>query len=234
VSYVEKEGNLFDSKADALVNTVNCEGAMGKGVALEFRRRFPAMFDEYRVLCEEGKLHPGQIWPYGKSTPAVLNFAIKSHWRLPSKLEWVEETLQKFVENYKRLGLGSAAFPWMGAMNGGLAFEDVQSLTRKYLRPLDDIDIEVYTFNPAAPDPLFRTLRKHVQSHSAAQLQKLSGLIKRHAEAVWEAVQHEDVTSMATLLAAAGLGSASADKLYAFLVSPPSSEPTALELGLDL
>src|SRR5438094_1301502 len=102
--YREYKGNLFASQAQCLVNTVNCVGVMGKGVALEFRRRFPRMFEEYRRACEAKTLRPGQILPYTKEKPWILNFAVKDDWRYPSKLEWVEGWLHKFVVNYHRLG----------------------------------------------------------------------------------------------------------------------------------
>jgi len=98
MSYQELSGNIFNSKTDALVNTVNCVGVMGKGIALEFRRRYPKMFKEYQRFCKRGELKPGQILPYRKETPWILNFAIKNHWRNPSKIEWIEICLEKFVK----------------------------------------------------------------------------------------------------------------------------------------
>lgn len=233
MGYEEKIGNLFDSCAEALVNTVNCEGAMGKGIALEFRRRFPGMFEVYRERCEQGMFHPGQILPYTKSKPYVLNFAVKSHWRLPSRLAWIDETLIKFVANYQRLGIRSVAFPWMGAMSGGLALDDVQAVMRKHLCSLEDIDVEVYTFDPRAPDPLFRVLFRYVRDHSASDLHQQSGLIKRQAQAVCAAFQGDAAVSMATLIQTARLGTVSTDKLYRFLISSAPTAPATLQRDLD-
>ena len=232
--YRELRGNLFDSSAQALVNTVNCEGAMGKGIALEFRRRFPAMFKDYRQLCEKRLLKPGQIWPYTKTQPYVLNFAIKSHWRFPARMEWVEEPLRKFAANYQRMGIQSVAFPWMGASNGGLPLADVRAVTRKYLQPLEDIDIEIYTFDPLAPDPLFRAFRQYTQDHTVNDLREQSGLIKKHAQALLDAIENRSTVSMATLIENAGLGGTSTDKLYAFLVAPKPDAPTTLQLGFGI
>lgn len=80
VIYREK-GNIFNSKAMAVVNTVNCVGAMGKGIALDFKLRFPEMFKEYQRICFQHLLKPGQILPYTKSRPIILNFAIKDDWK---------------------------------------------------------------------------------------------------------------------------------------------------------
>jgi O-acetyl-ADP-ribose deacetylase (regulator of RNase III) len=160
MAYKELKGNIFNSKAQTLVNTVNCIGAMGKGIALEFKLRFPEMFKEYQIICNKKLLRPGQIWPYRKSKPWILNFAIKDDWHQPSKVEWVEETLYKFSTSYKTLGITSIAFPWMGAMNGGIPFETIQQLTRKHLSNIEDIEIEVYEFDKNSIDPLFENLIK--------------------------------------------------------------------------
>lgn len=235
LSYQEVVGNLFDAETDALVNTVNCYGAMGKGIALEFRRRFPEMFEVYCQLCEAKRLRPGQIWPYTKTHPYILNFAIKDHWRLPSKLEWIEATLCKFVANYRRLGIRSVAFPWMGAMNGGLAIEDVKELMRQYLQPITDCDIIVYTYDPNAPDPLYRILVKYLKNHSGTDLHKQSGLIKKQAIAVVDAIHDDSTMSMVTLIKNAQLGAKSIDKLYVFLAKSPDNPSRATEdLKLEL
>ncbi len=100
MSYKEVKGNIFNTNAMAVVNTVNCVGAMGKGIALDFKLRYPEMFREYQKTCFKHLLKPGQILPYKKSNPIILNFAIKDDWKDPSKIEWVEETLQKFVYEF--------------------------------------------------------------------------------------------------------------------------------------
>ena len=179
MSYKEVTGNLFNSKADALVNTVNCVGPMGKGVALEFRRRFPEMFEEYKSVCERRELKPGSILPYRKSQPWVLNFAVKNDWKHPSKVIWIEQCLEKFCQWYPKVGLKSVAFPWMGAMNGGIPLETIKDITRRYLSNLEDIDIEIYSFDPArngGQSNLFcfsKTLHSFVAFSLRARLTKL-------------------------------------------------------------
>ena len=163
MAYQEISGNIFNSKADALVNTVNCVGVMGKGIALEFRRRYPKMFEEYKDICQKNQLKPGQILPYIKQTPWVLNFAIKKHWKFPSKIEWIESCLDKFVKNYQAMGIKSVALPWMGAMNGGIHLEQIKAITRKYLSHLPDISVEVYDFDKTTVDPLFKKLKDIAQ-----------------------------------------------------------------------
>lgn len=138
------EGNLFQSPAQVLVNTVNTVGVMGKGVALEFKRLFPEMYQQYRELCDQGEFDVGMLWLYKSPNKWVLNFPTKKHWRNPSKLEYIELGLQKFVENYTRMGIHSIAFPPLGCGNGQLDFQtQVQPLMQKYLRNLP-IDVFIY------------------------------------------------------------------------------------------
>ena len=77
MSYIETKGNIFNTKAMAVVNTVNCVGVMGKGIALDFKLRFPEMFKEYQRVCFQHLLKPGQILPYKKNSPVILNFCHK-------------------------------------------------------------------------------------------------------------------------------------------------------------
>ena len=185
----------------AVVNTVNCVGAMGKGIALDFKLRYPEMFKEYQRICFQHLLKPGQILPYKKSSPIILNFAIKDDWKEPSKIEWIEETLKKFVDNYKKLGITSVAFPWMGAMNGGLPIEVIKELTRKYLSSLDDIDIEVYDFDPNVPCELYRSLQEIVFSEKfkLSELEVLSNIKSRYWIKIIDAVNDPNTKSINNL-----------------------------------
>lgn len=201
MSYIEKKGNIFNSSAQALVNTVNCVGAMGKGIALEFKLRYPEMFKEYQRVCFRHMLKPGQILPYTKSSPIILNFAVKDDWKDPSRVEWIEETLQKFVAKYHSMGISSVAFPWMGAMNGGLPFETIRSLTRKHLSDLKDIDVEVYEFDPDVPCALYKTLEKIVVEKpiSLSELEKMSGIKARYWVKIIDAVNDPRTKSISNL-----------------------------------
>ncbi|MBK8259528.1 MAG: macro domain-containing protein [Polyangiaceae bacterium] len=133
--------NLFDSPAQTLVNTVNLVGVMGKGIAAEFKRRYPDMFRRYAEHCKNGSLDIGKLYLYRTANKFVLNFPTKKHWRNPSKLEYIEAGLKKFADTYAAHGIVSISFPQLGCGNGGLSWNEVQPLMDKYLR---DLPIPVY------------------------------------------------------------------------------------------
>jgi len=148
ITYVT--GNLFHSPAQVLVNTVNIVGVMGKGVAYEFKRIYPEMFEQYRVLCEQGKLQIGTLWLYKSRNKWVLNFPTKKHWRNPSHPDYIRAGLDKFRQIYVDWGIHSIAFPPLGCGNGELDFEtQVRPLMEQYLHNLP-IDIFIY---PDREDP---------------------------------------------------------------------------------
>ncbi|EHR03769.1 macro domain-containing protein [Bradyrhizobium sp. WSM471] len=138
---IYRRTSLLESTAQTLVNTVNCVGIMGKGIALEFKKREPEMFAAYKRICDQKLLAPGKLWLWRGEDHLTLNFPTKLHWRNPSKLEWIEAGLRKFVENYKALGIGEVSFPRLGCGNGGLDWDDVRPLMERYLSPLP---IQVY------------------------------------------------------------------------------------------
>jgi O-acetyl-ADP-ribose deacetylase (regulator of RNase III) len=138
-----QRGNIFDSDTQVIVNTVNCQGVMGKGLALAFKKRYPEMFPVYQQECQEGRLRIGRPTLYKESTPWILNFPTKDGWRANSKLEYIEKSLEYFVSHYKKVGITSIAFPKLGAQNGKLSWDDVGPLMAQYLGQLD-INVYIY------------------------------------------------------------------------------------------
>lgn len=131
------DSGLFESPARVLVNTVNTVGVMGKGVALEFKKRFPEMYRLYRDHCKARRLRVGRLWLYRTPGRWVLNFPTKAHWRSPSKPEYIHVGLEKFVATYQDRGIDSISFPLLGCGNGGLDFDtQVRPLMEQYLRSL--------------------------------------------------------------------------------------------------
>jgi O-acetyl-ADP-ribose deacetylase (regulator of RNase III) len=141
---IYKKGDLFNSECQTLVNTVNCVGIMGKGIALAFKNKYPKMFLSYKSICNKGLLKPGTLQLYTKYDKFILNFPTKLDWKNPSKIEYIEEGLKKFVETYKDKNITSIAFPLLGCNNGGLTWEkQVKPLMERYLNDID-IKVEIY------------------------------------------------------------------------------------------
>ncbi len=232
--YKEIRGNIFNSKAQALVNTVNCVGVMGKGIALEFRRRYPKMFKEYQDACKNGKLKPGGILPYRDGKTWILNFVIKKDWKQPSKVEWIENCLKEFVSRYRDIGIKSVAFPWIGAMNGRIPIEKIKKIMRNYLSNLTDIIVEVYDFDPDASDILFEKLSKIVKSRylSIKNLSKRSGIQPRYLKRVIETLQQENIKSLPRLIESGVIGKVNIEKLYTFLIYPKRNNDDSYQLPL--
>jgi O-acetyl-ADP-ribose deacetylase (regulator of RNase III)/uncharacterized protein YwgA len=137
-------GDLFATQAQTRVNTVNCIGVMGKGVALEFRKRFPAMFEDYVVRCERGEVKLGRPYLYRDSSGIrIVNFPTKNHWRSPSQLSDIARGLDYFLAHAREWNVQSAAFPPLGCGNGGLEWEEVGPLLYEKLHDAG-FDVEVY------------------------------------------------------------------------------------------
>lgn len=140
-----KRGDMFASETEALVNTVNCVGVMGKGIAFEVRRRFPEIFPLYRRDCLLGRVRPGEILGYRtKSGKIIVNFPTKDDWRHPSRIEWIREGLQNLVDFVRYHQINSIAIPPLGCGNGGLRWADVRPLVEEALRGLEGVRVEVY------------------------------------------------------------------------------------------
>lgn len=142
---IYRRSNLLESNAQTLVNTVNCVGVMGKGIAKTFKDREPAMFDAYKRICAQGLLEPGKLWLWQGSDDWILNFPTKVHWRNPSQLDWIEAGLAKFVSEYERRGIREISFPRLGCGNGGLDWEQVRPLMERYLISLP-IPVYIHDF----------------------------------------------------------------------------------------
>lgn len=137
-------GDLFASQAQTLVNTVNCVGVMGKGVALEFKKRWPAMFEDYQRRCAQKQVRLGEPYLYRDlSGTTIVNFPTKGHWRSPSRIADIERGLDYLVAHAEGWGIRSLALPPLGCGNGGLEWSEVGPLIFRKLHDAP-FDVEVY------------------------------------------------------------------------------------------
>lgn len=142
------QGNLLDAETEALVNTVNTVGVMGKGIALMFKERYPTNTVFYEEACAEKKVQTGKMFVSDTGelmgTRWIINFPTKQHWRGNSRMEWIIAGLADLRRVIKELGIHSIAIPPLGAGNGGLDWEEVKSHIMESLGDLQDVDIRLY------------------------------------------------------------------------------------------
>ena len=152
-------GDLLEQRVDAIVNTVNTVGVMGKGIALQFKRKWPANMKAYEAACKRGEVVPGNMFVFdngGLVEPKfIINFPTKRHWRQPSRLADIEAGLVDLVAVVKRLNIRSIAIPPLGCGNGGLNWDDVRSRIESAFANLPDLDVRLF-----APAPLTSGVRE--------------------------------------------------------------------------
>lgn len=142
-------GNLLESEAEVLVNTVNTVGVMGKGIALMFKDRFPENFRLYAAACKAKEVNTGEMFITETNElhgpKWIVNFPTKRHWRAPSQLSWVKEGLQDLREFLIKNNISSVAIPPLGAGNGGLDWKQVKPVIEEELA---DLNVEILVFEP--------------------------------------------------------------------------------------
>lgn len=164
--------SIFDSQCDYLTNTINTAGAMGAGLALEFRLRVPEMYEVYKQKCKRQEIKIGQYWIYNKPNrlgKKILNFPVKKGFNHPSKWEYIIEGLTYFVKNYCSDNISSIAMPTLGARLGKLDAEGVLIVMEEELQDLP-ITIEVY--NRYGQDRLTKWVKKAISEMSTCEISK--------------------------------------------------------------
>ena len=152
-----KTGDILADDADALVNTVNCVGVMGRGIALQFKRAHPGNFRAYAAICKRGEMQPGRVFVYetGRmlSPRYIINFPSKRHWRGKSRLADIESGLTSLANEIRARGISSIAIPPLGSGLGGLDWQAVRRRIVNALASLEDVDIVVYEPGGGPADP---------------------------------------------------------------------------------
>lgn len=163
------KGDLLQAPSQALINTVNTVGVMGKGIALQFKEAFPNNFKQYVLACKSKMLQPGQLLIIKENTlqgeRIIVNFPTKTEWFQKSKYEYIESGLQALVLELQKGEIRSIAIPPLGCGNGGLQWETVKQMIEQHLSPLTDTDILIYE-----PSEAVKALLKNQESQNEAKL----------------------------------------------------------------
>ena len=223
---VTRKGSIFESGCQTIVNTVNCKGIMGKGLALEFRHRFHQMYIHYKRQCGAEKIRVGELTIWKQSRPWIINFPTKNHWKYPSRIKYIQDGLKFFVEHYERWGIQSIAFPKLGASHGKLHWPRVRKLMTRFLNELP-IHIEIWEFEQGSKDSLFESLKRRLQLMDCAECKRLIGLRPHEAAVLSRAANEGSMQSFDDVKGLPGIGAKSMIKIYRFANSrKPSIQKT--------
>lgn len=161
-------GDLFESNAHAIVNTVNCVGVMGAGIALGYKNRYPMMFADYKKKCAAGYIRVGAVDVYDLNdeyscsepglfentnvlteikTRYIFNFPTKDDWRNPSEIKWIKTGLIHLIYQIGKYDIKSIALPALGCSNGGLNWDEVRKIIVGMLSPISD-EVDILIYNP--------------------------------------------------------------------------------------
>jgi len=179
---IYQKGNILHDQSDAIINTVNTVGVMGKGLALQFKKAFPDNFKEYKKSCDDESMVTGQVLSVSLNSMSspfyIINFPTKAHWKSKSKLEYIEQGLDSLKAEVKRLNLKSVAIPALGSGLGGLPWHEVEQLIQSSLAELPEVNWLLYPPQnaPQADVMLNNTKRPKMTIGRAAVI----GLIDRY------------------------------------------------------
>lgn len=143
-------GDILESSAQALINTVNTVGVMGKGIALQFKKAFPSNYKAYSDACKRNEVKIGKLFVYkdanlSSGEKIIINFPTKTHWRKPSEYSYIEEGLDDLIQVIEKYEIKSVAIPPLGSGNGGLKWEKVKRIIGEKLK---ELNIEIFVYEP--------------------------------------------------------------------------------------
>lgn len=183
-----RQGDILQADVEALVNTVNCVGIMGRGIALQFRKAFPENYKVYRAACKREELAPGKmlVFDLGRlvNPRCIINFPTKRHWKGKSRLEDIEAGLVALVEDVRARGIRSIALPPLGCGLGGLAWREVRPLIEAAFAPLPDVRVLLY--EPLGAPEAAQMVKQAEAPRMTVGRAALLGLVDRYLGAVMD------------------------------------------------
>ncbi len=181
-------GDILKADAEALVNTVNCVGVMGRGIALQFRKAFPENFKAYKSVCDKKNLHPGMMLVYDlnrfQNPRYIVNFPTKRHWKGKSKIEDIESGLEALVKEVTKRNIRSIAIPPLGCGLGGLIWNQVKPMIQKAFDALPDV--HVFLYEPAGAPVAEEMVKEKKVPNITVGRAALLGLMNRYLKAVMD------------------------------------------------
>ena len=187
---IYKQGDLLACNAEAIVNTVNCVGVMGRGIALQFKKRYPENFKQYESACKRGDVVPGQMFVYETCTLTnprfIINFPTKRHWRGASRIEDIEAGLADLKNVIQQRNIKSIALPPLGCGLGGLEWSVVKPRIEAALTPF--ADVEVIVFEPTGAPPAETMVRNHTIPSMTEGRAALVSLTKRYLDGLLDPI----------------------------------------------
>tara|TARA_B100001939_G_C16915479_1_gene606690 strand:+ start:85 stop:807 length:723 start_codon:yes stop_codon:yes gene_type:complete len=214
----EKRGNIFSTECEVITLTVNCEGVMGAGIALEGKFRWPLMYEEYEKKCSEG-LKTGELFWWGPDEfgKRILCFPTKYSWKQKSLLQYVEKGLDTLLEQYVNKNVKSIALPHLGCSHGGLEWADVKPIIYRKLSDRDDLEVELWEFDPLAEDEDFNDLVDLVRNQTPSVVQSRMGLSEKQENELRSALTYRGVKSFSSLQKTRGIGEKTLKRIYHYL-----------------
>lgn len=208
MSITRGTGNLLTQDVDALVNTVNLQGIMGKGIALQFKKAWPSMFRAYEAACKRGDVVPGRmhVWESGSLTGPrfIINFPTKRHWRVRSTITDIEDGLRDLVQVIGDRGITSIAIPPLGCGNGGLDWRDVEPRILNALEPFaGSVDIRI--FPPAGAPSAGQQPNSEAQPRLTPARAALLALMREYERVTFEPPTLIEIQKLAYFLQNSGL-----------------------------
>jgi hypothetical protein len=189
---------------------------MGAGIALEFRLRYPDMYERYLQLCERKLIDIGKLWLFKTERRWILNFPTKKHWKHNSEIQFLRLGLSKFIDTYQSKGIESIAFPVLGSHNGGIPQGESLAIMMKYLEKCD-MEIEIYIYNPHSSDDIFDIIKQRFLSLSDREIIDITGLKRPYFNKVKEVIKSDQVYSLSGLLSTKGIGINTVEKTLLIL-----------------
>jgi O-acetyl-ADP-ribose deacetylase (regulator of RNase III) len=185
---IPTQGDILCADAEAIVNTVNCVGVMGRGIALQFKKAFPQNYSAYRAVCDRKALQPGKMFVFELdqlfNPRYVINFPTKRHWRGKSRMSDIETGLKALVKEVKDRKIRSIAIPPLGSGLGGLNWLDVRRRIITAFENLEDVD--VLLFEPKGAPAVEKMAKEKIPPNMTEGRAALLGLMQRYLAAVMD------------------------------------------------